>query len=160
MNNKTHLIQLLDGLWTPALEDYYQGLKISIEACSGEFHEFVAQSHGLLACAYECYAEDSISSWEVVRERRVARFGRVGGQMGEDLPLNNYMKCVEHYLACGVSYACHLVNICKSNPDEIITAKHLDTICENISMLKPLHVTKMKNCLNALDLPFMTPKKS
>ena len=56
--------------------------------------------------------------------------------MGEDLPLNNYMKCAEHFLTCGVSYARHLVNICKCNPDEIFTAKNLDTICENISMLK------------------------
>jgi hypothetical protein len=32
------LIQVLDGLFTPALEDYYQALKISIEACGGEFH--------------------------------------------------------------------------------------------------------------------------
>ena len=55
--------------------------------------------------------------------------------MGEDIPLNNYTKCAEHYLACGVSYAGHLANICKSNPDVILTAKNLDTICENISML-------------------------
>ena len=46
------------------------------------------------------------------------------------------MKCTEHYLGCGVSYAGHLANICKSNPGEILTAKNLDTICENISMLK------------------------
>jgi len=40
------LIQVLDGLFTPALEDLYQALKISIAACGGEFHEFVAQLHG------------------------------------------------------------------------------------------------------------------
>jgi hypothetical protein len=80
--------------------------------------------------------------------------------MGEDIPLNNYMKCAEHYLACGVSYAGHLANICKSNPDEILTAKNLDTFCDNISMLKnPIHVTKTKNCVNALVLFFMMPKK-
>ena len=48
------LIDLLSGLFLPALEDFYQALKISIEACGGEFHEFVAQSHHFLACAYEC----------------------------------------------------------------------------------------------------------
>ena len=79
-----------------------------------------------------------MSSWEVMRDKRVARFGGVGGQMGEDIPLNNYIKSSEHYLACGVSYAGHLANICKSNPDEIFTAKNLDSICENISMLKTL----------------------
>ncbi len=56
--------------------------------------------------------------------------------MGEDIPLNNYMKCTKHYLVCGESYAGHLANICKSNPDDILTTKSLDTICENISMLK------------------------
>ncbi len=120
----------------PAFEDFYQALKISIEVCDGEFHEFVAQSHRYLACAPECYAEHSMSSCEVMRDRRIARLGGVGGQMGEDLPLYNFMKCSEHYLACGVCYAGHLVNICKSIPDEIFTAKNLDTICEKISMLK------------------------
>ena len=136
IHHQLGLIQLLEGLFTPALENFYQGLKISIEACGGEFHKFVAQSHHYLAGAYECYAEHSMLSREVTRDRRVARLAGVGGRMGEDLPLNNYMKCTEHYLACRVSYAGYLVNICKSNPDEIFTAKNLDTICENISMLK------------------------
>ena len=61
------LIQVLDCLFTPAIEDLYQALKISIEACCGEFHEFVAQSHCCLACVYECNAEHSMSSWEVMR---------------------------------------------------------------------------------------------
>ena len=81
---------MLGGLFTPALEDFYQALKISIEACGGEFHEFVAQLHCCLARVYECYTEHSMSSWEVMRDRRVARLGGIGGQMGEDLPLNNY----------------------------------------------------------------------
>ncbi len=109
----------MNGFLTPALEDYYQALRISMEACGGEFHEFVAQSHCCLAQVYECYAEHSMSSREVMSDRRVARSGGIGGQMRGDLPLN----CTEHYLACGVSYAGHLVNICKSNPDEIFTAK-------------------------------------
>ncbi len=79
--------------------------------------------------------------------------------MGEDIPLNHYMKCTEHYLACGVSYAGHLANICKSNPDETFTAKNLDTILKIYPCLIPLHVTKIKNCLNALDLPIMMLKK-
>jgi hypothetical protein len=39
------LIQAMDGFLLPVLDDYYQALRISIEACGGEFHEFVAQSH-------------------------------------------------------------------------------------------------------------------
>ena len=69
------------------------------------------------------------------RDRRVARLGGDGGRMGEDIPLNDFIKSAEHYLACGVSHAGHLANICQSNHDEIFTAKNLDTICENISML-------------------------
>ena len=156
--NKLGGIQILRGLFTPAFDDFYQALKISIEICGGEFHEFVAQSHHNLARAYECYAEHSMSSREVMRDRRVARLGGVGGQMGEDLPLNNYMKCAEHYLACGVSYAGHLVNICKSNPDEIFTAKNLDTICENISMLKTLPCDKDKELFERIRLALYDAK--
>ena len=145
---------------TPALEDFYQALRISIEACGGEFHEFVAQLHGLLAQAYECYAAHSMSFREVMGDRRVARFGCIEGQMGEDIPLNNYMKCAEHYLACGVSYAGHLVNICKSNPDEIFTAKIWILFVKTYPCLKPFHATKTKNCLNVLDFPFTTPKQT
>ncbi len=36
------LIQVLDGLFTPALEDFYQALRISMEACGGELCELVA----------------------------------------------------------------------------------------------------------------------
>ena len=118
------LIQALDGFLTPALEDYYKALSINIEACGGEFHEVVAQLHHCLAHANECYAEHSMSSKEVIRDRRVARLGGDGGQMGEDIPLNNYIKSAEHYLACGVSYAGHLANICQSNHEEILTAKN------------------------------------
>jgi hypothetical protein len=56
--------------------------------------------------------------------------------MGEDILLNNYIESPEHYLACGVSYAGHLANFCQSNCEEILTAKNLDTICGNESMLK------------------------
>ena len=90
------LIQAMDGFLTPALEDFYQALKISIEACGGEFHEFVVKSHPCLAQAYECYAEQSMSSREVMKDRRVARLGGIGGQMGDDIPLNNYMKWAKH----------------------------------------------------------------
>ena len=78
--------------------------------------------------------------------------------MGEDLPLNSYMKCAEHYLACGVSYAGHLVNICKSNPDEIFTEKNLDTICENISMLKTLPCDKDKELFERIRLALYDAK--
>ena len=67
------VIQAMDGFLTPAIEDYYQALRISIEACGGEFHEFVAQSHCCLARSYECYTEHSVSSRKVMRDRRVAR---------------------------------------------------------------------------------------
>ena len=70
---------MLDGLFTPALEDFYQALKISIKAYGGEFHKVVAQLHRCLACVYECYTEHSMSSREVMRDRRVARLGIVGG---------------------------------------------------------------------------------
>ena len=35
-----------------------------------------------------------MSFWKVMRDRRVARLGGVGGRMGEDLPLNNYMNAL------------------------------------------------------------------
>ena len=73
------LVQAMDGFLTHALEDYYQALRISIEACGGEFCEFVAQSHHCLAREYECYTEHSMSSMEVMRDRRVARLGGIGG---------------------------------------------------------------------------------
>ncbi len=62
------------------------------------------------------------------------------------------MKCTEHYLASGESYAGHLANICKSNPDEIFTAKNLDTICDNISMLKLLPCDKDKELFECIRL--------
>ena len=80
--------------------------------------------------------------------------------MGEDISLNNYMKCAEHYLVCGESYAGHLANICKSNPDEIITAKTWILFVKIYPCIKPLQATKAENCLNALDLLFMTPKQT
>ncbi len=79
IHQKLGLIQLLDDFLTPAFEDYYQALKISIEACDGEFHKFVAQAHGFLARAYECYTEHTLSSREVMRDRRVAILGCIGG---------------------------------------------------------------------------------
>ena len=87
-----------------------------------------------------------MSSREVMRDRRVARFGGVGGQMGEDISLNNYMKCADHYLACVVSYAGHLANICKSNPDEFLAVKNLVLFVKTYPCLKPLQATKTKNC--------------
>ena len=112
-------------------------MSINIEACGGEFHKVVVQPHHCLAHVHECYTEHSMSSKEVIRDRRVARLGGDGDQRGEDIPLNNCIKSTEHYLACGVSYAGHLANICQSNREEILTAKNLDTICGNISMLNP-----------------------
>ena len=78
--------------------------------------------------------------------------------MGEDIPLNNYMKCAEDYLACGVSYSGHLANICKSNPDEFLTAKNLDTICENISMLKTPPCDKDKELFEHIRLALYDAK--
>jgi len=79
--------------------------------------------------------------------------------MGEDLPLNNYIKSAEHYLACGGSYEGHLANICQSNHEKILTAKNLDTTWENISMLRNPTFDKTNNCLNALELSCMMPRK-
>ena len=84
IHQQLYLIKAMDGFLTPALEDYYQALRNSIEACGGESHEIVLQSHRCLAlCAYECFAEHSMSSREVMRDRRVARFGGMGGRRGE-----------------------------------------------------------------------------
>ena len=93
-----------------------------------------------------------------MRDRRVARLGGVGAQMGDDLPLNNYMKCAEHYLACGVSYAGHLVNICKRNPDEIITANNLEIFCENTTMLKSPPCNKDKELFEHIRLALYDAK--
>ena len=76
----------------PAIEEYFTALNLNIETCGGEFHELVGQLHHCLACAYECYAEHLLSSKEVARDRRVARFGGYGGQMGDDIKLSNYRK--------------------------------------------------------------------
>jgi hypothetical protein len=152
-------IQAIDGFLTPALEDYYKALSINIEACGGEFHEVVAQSHHCLACVYELYTEHSMSSKEVVRDRRVARLGGDGDQMGEDIPLNNHIKSTGHYLACGVSYAGHLANICQSNQDDILTTKNLGTICGNISMLKTPPCEKDKQLFECIKLALYDAKE-
>ena len=102
----------------------------------GGFHEVVAQSHNCLARVYECFAEDAMLSKDFMRDRRVAILGGNGGKLGEDIPLKHYIKSAEHYLACGLSYAGHLANICQSNHENILPSKNLDIICESISMLK------------------------
>lgn len=129
-------IQAFNGFLAPAIEEYFTALNLNIETCGGEFHELVAQSHHCLACVYECYAEHLLSSKEVVRDRRVARFGGYGGQMGDDIPLSNYRKSAEHYLASGVSYAGHLAIICQRKPEEIVTVNKLDAIYVNISKIE------------------------
>ncbi len=56
--------------------------------------------------------------------------------MGDDIPLSNYRKSAEHYLASGVSYAGHLAIICQRKPEEIVTVDKLDAIYDNISKIK------------------------
>ena len=65
------------------------------------------------------------------------------------------------YLACGVSYAGHLANICKSNPEEIRTAKTLNTICEIVSMLKtpPCYKDKDKELFEWIRLALYDAKE-
>ena len=70
--------------------------------------------------------------------------------MGEDIPLNNYMKCAEPG---------HLVNICRSNQDEFLTAKNLDTICKNISMLKTSPCDKDKELFERIRLALYYAKE-
>ena len=82
------------------------------------------------------FVEHLLSSKEVVRDRRVARFGGYGGQMGDDIPLSNYRKSAEQYLASGVSYAGHLAVMCQRKPEEIVTVNKLDAIYVNISKIK------------------------
>ncbi len=110
-----------------------------------EFHEVVAQLHNCLPRVYEFFAEHAMSSKEVMRDKRVARLGGDGGKLEEDIPLNNYIKSTVHYLACGVSYAEYLANIYQSSHEKILTAKNLDTICENISMLRHPRLDKTNN---------------
>ncbi len=117
----------------------------------GEFHEVVAQSHNCLARVYECFAEDAMLSKDFMRDRRVAILGGDGGKLG-DIPLKHYIKSAEHYLACGLSYAGHLANICQSNCENILSAKNLDIICESISMLKNPTFEKDKQLFEGLRL--------
>jgi hypothetical protein len=100
-----------------------------------------------------------MSSKEVIKDRRVARLGGNGGRMGEDIPLNNYIKSAEHYLACGVSYAGHLANICQSNHEELLTSKNLDTIYENISMIKTPSCNKDKQLFEHIKLALYDAKE-
>ena len=79
--------------------------------------------------------------------------------MEEDIPLNNYIKSTDHYLACGVSYAGHFANICQSNQDEILTAKNLDTICGDISMLKTPLCDKDKQLFDRIKLALCDTKE-
>ena len=153
------LIQALDGYLSPALEDYYKALSISIDACGGEFHEVVAQSHNCLARVYECFAEDAMSSKEFMRDRRVAKLGDDGGELGEDIPLKHYIKSAEHYLACGLSYAGHLAKICQSNHENVLSAKNLDVICESISLLKNPTLEKDKQLFERLKLALFGVKE-
>ena len=129
-------IQAINGFLAPAVEEYSTALNLNIETCDGEFHELVAQSHHRLARLYECYAEHLLSSKEVVRDRRVARFGGNGGHMVDDLPLSNYKKSAEHYLASGVSYAGHLAIICQRKPEDIVNVDKLDAMYDIISKIK------------------------
>jgi hypothetical protein len=104
---------------------------------------------------YECFAEHAMSSKEVMRDRRVARSGSNGGKLGEDIPLNNYIKSAEHYLACGVSCVEHLANICQSNHENILSAKIWILFVKTYPCLKTLHLIRTNNCLNVLDSPCM-----
>ncbi len=69
------------------------------------------------------------------------------------------MKCAKHYLACGESYAVHLSHICKINPDEILSSKNLDTICENISMLKTPQRNKDKELFECIKIALYDAKE-
>ena len=124
-----------------------------------EFHEVVAQSHNCLAHVYECFAEDAMLSKEFMRDRRVAKLGDDGGKLGEDIPLKHYIKSAEHYLACGLSYAGHLAQICPSNHENVLSAKNLDIICESISMLKNPTLEKDKQLFERLKLALFGVKE-
>jgi len=93
-----------------------------------------------------------------MRDRRVAILGGNGGKWG-DIPLKHYIKSAEHYLACGLSYAGHLANICQSNHENILPAKNLDIICESISMLKNPTLEKDKQLFERLRLALFGVKE-
>ena len=107
---------------------------------------------------YECFAEDAMLSSDFMRDRRVAILGGNGGKWG-DIPLKHYIKSAEHYLACGLSYAGHLANICQSNHENILPAKNLDIICESISMLKNPTLEKDKQLFERLRLALFGVKE-
>ena len=151
IHQQLDLIQASDVFLSPALGDYYQAMSINIEACGGKFHEVVVQSHNCLARVYGCYIEHTMSSKEVMGDRRVVRLGGDGGSMGESIPLNNYIKSAEHYLAYG---------ICQSNHEKFLLQKIWILSLITYPCLKTLHLTKTNNCLNTLDLPCMMPRKS
>lgn len=67
--------------------------------------------------------------------------GGNGGIMRE-IPLSylkNYMKSTEHYLACGVSLAGHLAEICQRNPRNFLESKIWKIFVKTYLSLEPLH---------------------
>ena len=93
-----------------------------------------------------------MSSKEVVRDRRVARFGGDGGQMGDDIPLSNCRKSAEHYLASGVSYAGHLAIICQRNRRKLLLSTNWMLFMTTYPRLKLLLVKLTDNVLNTSKL--------
>jgi hypothetical protein len=92
---------------------------------------------------YECYAEHLLTSKEVIRDGRVARFGGNRGQMGDVIPLNNYKKSAEHYLASGVSYAGHIATICQSNLRKLLLSTNWILFMITYRSLKLLFVKRL-----------------
>ena len=70
--------------------------------------------------------------------------------MGDDIPLSNYRKSAEHYLASGVSYAGHLAIICQRKPEDIVTVNKLDAIYDNISKIKTPSCETDRQCFEYL----------
>jgi hypothetical protein len=152
INQNLGQIQAINGFLVPAVEEYSTALNLNIEICDGEFHELVAQSHHRLARLFECHAEHLLSSKEVVRDRRVARFGGNGGQMGDDIQLSNYEKSAKHYLASGVSYSGHLAIICQRKLEDIVNVDILDAIYDIISKIKTSSCETDRQVLNTSKL--------
>ena len=78
--------------------------------------------------------------------------------MGEDLALNNYMKCTEKTCPVGRIMLDTLPISVRAIQKKSLMQKIRILFVKTYPSFKLLHATKTKNCLNALDLPFMMPK--
>lgn len=147
---------------TSAVEDYSRSLDIR-RAVLGDYDKLVADNHYCLAQAY-----GEAPSKEKEREDGamgiVAALGGggegVGGEDAEGMSKEEIADClvksVDHYLACGISFAGYLAKMCGKDPDELTKvesaaaasasenhqgnthSKMLEVIRQRVAELKPM----------------------